>query len=33
MGYLDNNTLQRLHNFNFDGMISKKSDIMKKMVD
>ena len=25
MGYVDNNTLQRLTNFNFDGMISKKS--------
>ena len=25
MGYLDNNTLQRLTNFNFDGMIVKKS--------
>tara|TARA_R110000824_G_scaffold373665_4_gene564075 strand:+ start:887 stop:1684 length:798 start_codon:yes stop_codon:yes gene_type:complete len=25
MGYVDNNTLQRLTNFNFDGMITKKS--------
>ena len=25
MGYVDNNTLQRLTNFNFDGMIAKKS--------
>jgi len=25
MGYIDNNTLQRLTNFNFDGMIAKKS--------
>jgi GT2 family glycosyltransferase len=25
MGYLDNNTLQKLQNFNFDGMVVKKS--------
>ena len=25
MGFVDNNTLQRLHNFNFDGMVVNKS--------
>tara|TARA_R110000824_G_scaffold101130_1_gene240127 strand:+ start:1485 stop:2282 length:798 start_codon:yes stop_codon:yes gene_type:complete len=25
MGYIDNNTLQKLHNFNFDGMVVNKS--------
>ena len=25
MGYVDNNTLQKLHNFNFDGMVVNKT--------
>ena len=30
IGYLDNNTLQRIQNFNFDGMIVKKDTFLEK---